>query len=116
MLDDAAPCARCGRTAPPDLMRLWTERRRLRRVADGAFRNLYQDHYHGVCESCFRALARGGAVQDLRARRGVLVLLAVAALAAATAALTPAAIPSLKRAFWRNCLRISDCPSAPRYW
>lgn len=116
MLDDATPCARCGRTASPDLMRLWTERRRLRRFADGAFRNLHQDHYHGVCARCFSALARGGAVQDVRARRSVAVLLAVMALAAATAALTPAAIPSLKRAFWRNCLRTADCPSAPRYW
>jgi hypothetical protein len=38
------------------------------------------------------------------------------ALAVATAALTPAAIPSLKSAFWRNCLKSRDCPSAPRYW
>jgi hypothetical protein len=97
-------------------LRLWAERRRLRRFAHGAFHNLHQDHYYAVCEPCFRALSRGGAVQDVRARRGVLALLAVMALAAATAALTPAAIPSLKRAFWRNCVRSSDCPSAPRYW
>ncbi len=116
MLDDATPCARCGRTAPPDLLRLWAERRRLRRFADGAFHSLHQDHYHAVCETCFGALSRGGAVQDVRARRGVLALLAVMALAAATAALTPIAIPSLRSAFWRNCIRSSDCPSAPRYW
>jgi len=116
MLEDATPCARCGRTAPPDHLRLWAERRRLRRFADGAFQTLHQDHYHAVCETCFQALSRGGAVQDVRARRGVLALLAVMALAAATAALTPAAIPSLRSAFWRNCLRSNDCPSAPRYW
>jgi hypothetical protein len=116
MLDDAAPCARCGRTAPPDLLRLWTERRRLRRFADGAFRNVHQDHYYAVCEPCLRALSRGGGVQDVRARHGVLVLLAVMALAVATAALTPAALPSLKSAFWRNCLRSNDCPSAPGSW
>jgi hypothetical protein len=116
MLEDAAPCARCGRTAALDLLRLWTERRRLRRFADGAFHILHRDHYHAVCETCFRALSRGGAVQDVRARRGVFALLAVMALAAATAALTPVAIPSLKSAFWRNCVRSADCPSAPRYW
>ncbi len=116
MLDETAPCARCSRTASPDGLRLWTERRRLRRFAEGAFHHLHQDHYYAVCEPCFAALSRGGAVQDVRARRGVLALLAVMALAAATAALTPAAIPSLKNAFWRNCLRASDCPSAPRYW
>jgi hypothetical protein len=82
---------------------------------DGAFHNLHQDHYYAVCESCFRALSRGGAVQDVRARRGMLALLAVMALAAAMAALTPAALPSLKSAFWRNCLRSNDCPSAPGY-
>jgi len=114
MLDDAAPCARCGKTASPDILRLWTERRRLRRFVDGAFHNLHQDHYHAVCEPCFKALSRGGAVQDVQARRGALALLAIMALAAATAALTPAAIPSLKSAFWRNCLHSGDCPSAPR--
>jgi hypothetical protein len=55
-------------------------------------------------------------VQDVLARRGALTLLAVLALAVATAALTPVALPSLKSAFWRNCLRADDCPSAPRYW
>jgi hypothetical protein len=116
MFDDAAPCARCGRAQPADGLRLWAERRRLRRFSDGAFRNLHQDHYHAVCATCFAALSRGGAVQDVQARRGVLALLAVMALAAAMAALTPAAIPGLKSAFWRNCLRNDDCPSAPRYW
>lgn len=116
MLDNAAPCARCDRTTPPDALRLWKERRRLRCFADGAFRHLHQDHYHAVCEACFGALTRGGTVQDVQARRGVLALLAVMALAVATAALTPAAIPSLKSAFWRNCLKSRDCPSAPRYW
>jgi len=116
MLDDAALCARCNRATPADSLRLWKERRRLRRFADGAFRNLHQDHYHAVCESCFGVLSRGGAVQDVQARRSMWALLAVMALAAATAALTPAAIPSLKSAFWRNCLQSRDCPSAPRYW
>jgi len=116
MLDEATPCARCGRTAAPDLLRLWTERRRLRRFADGAFHRLHQDHYHAVCETCFRNLSRGGAVQDICARRGAMALVAILAVAAAMAALTPAALPSLKSAFWRNCLRASDCPSAPGYW
>jgi hypothetical protein len=116
MLDDTAPCARCGGTSSPDRLRLWTERRRLRRFADGAFRTLHQDHYYAVCEPCFRSLSGGGAVQDVQARRHVLALLAVLALAAAAAALTPLAIPSLKSAFWRNCLRNSDCPLAPGYW
>ncbi len=53
-------------------------------------------------------------MQDVRARRGVLTLLAVMALAAATAALTPVAIPGLKSAFWQNCLRSRDCPTAIR--
>jgi len=88
----------------------------LRRFADGAFHHLHQDHYHAVCETCFRALSQGGAVQDVHARRGVLALLAVLALATAVAALTPAAIPSLRSAFWRNCLRSGDCPSALRDW
>jgi len=83
---------------------------------DGAFQSLHQDHYHAVCEACFGVLSQGGAVQDVRARRGVLALLVIMALAVATAALTPAAIPSLKSAFWRNCLRSRDCPSAPSYW
>ncbi len=116
MLDCAAPCARCGRPAPLDNLRLWTERRRLRRFADGAFQNLHQDYHHAVCGPCLRALSRGGAVQDIKARRSVLALLALIAAAAATAALTPAAIPGLKSAFWRNCVRGGDCPSAPRYW
>jgi hypothetical protein len=116
MLDDAAPCARCNRATPADGLRLWKERRRLRRFADGSFRNLHQDHYHAVCEPCFGVLSRGGTVQDVQARRSMWALLAVMALAAATAALTPAAIPSLKSAFWRNCLQSRDCPSAPRYW
>jgi hypothetical protein len=116
MLEDAAPCARCGQAKAPDCLRLWTERRRLRRFADGAFLVLHRDHYHAVCDTCFKALSRGGAVQDIQARRGVLALLMVMALAAATAALTRGAIPSLKSAFWRNCLRSSDCPAAPRYW
>jgi hypothetical protein len=55
-------------------------------------------------------------VQDVRSRRGALALLAIIALAAATAALTPGAIPTLRSAFWRNCERSRDCPSAPRYW
>jgi hypothetical protein len=116
MLDDAVPCARCGRTASPDGLRLWTERRRLRRFTDGGFHTQHQDHYHGVCEPCLGVLTRGGAVQDVQARRGALTLLAVLALAAATAALTPVALPSLKSAFWRNCARSGDCPPAPRYW
>jgi hypothetical protein len=111
-----AHCARCGRTAPPDCLRLWTERRRLRRFADGGFRIAHQDHYHAVCETCLKALSRGGAVQDVEARRAALALLAVLALAAATAVLTPAALPSLKSAFWHNCVRSDDCPPAPRYW
>jgi len=116
MLDETAHCARCGRTASPELLGLWIERRRLRRFADGAFYILHQQHYHAVCETCLSALSRGGAVQDVKARRGALTLLAVLALAAATAVLTPAALPSLKSAFWRNCARSNDCPSAPRYW
>jgi len=116
MLDDAAPCARCGRTAPPDLLRLWSERKRLRRFANGGFYTLHQDHHYAVCETCFGVLSRGGAVQDIQTRRGVLALLAVLAISVATAALTPAALPSLKSGFWRNCLRSSDCPPAPRYW
>jgi len=101
---------------PADHLQLWAERRRLRRFADGAFHHLHQNHYHAVCETCLRALSQGGAVQDVRARRGVLALLAVLALATAVAALTPAAIPSLRSAFWRNCLRSRDCPSALRDW
>ncbi len=116
MLDEAAPCARCGRMASPDRLQLWSERRRLRRFSEGGFQIQHQDHYHGVCEPCLGALTRGGAVQDVQARRGALTLLAVLALAVATAALTPVALPSLKSAFWRNCLRADDCPSAPRYW
>jgi len=114
MLDETAPCARCGRPASSEILQLWTERRRLRRFANGAFHNLHQDHYHAVCDPCFKALSRGGAVQDVKARRSVLALLAIMAMAAAAALLTPAAIPSLKSAFWRNCIRSGDCPSAPR--
>jgi len=116
MLDETAPCARCGRIESPEGLQLWTERRRLRRFADGGYLTLHRHHYHAVCEPCLNALTRGGDVQDVAARRGALTLLAVLALGAAAAALTPVALPSLKSAFWRNCARSSDCPSAPRYW
>jgi hypothetical protein len=101
MFADQAPCARCGRPQAVEELHLWTERRRLKRFERGRFHYIYDVHHVAVCAECYASLAQGGMVADVRARRGVLVLVGAIALAVAAVIATPFALPTLMSAFWR---------------
>ena len=134
MLDDEghAPCARCRRSTPVEVLRLWTTREHVRALARAAppsrlsprepldagerstatlteatprapaFRYASVTRADAVCPACHARLARGAALDGPERWRTWLTFAIFLAIAAVLVWGIPALTPNLIAAFWRN--------------